>query len=169
MRASDMRNFTEGMRTLRDCYQAYPLGEKEWENTIRAYFGQLQDLEWSDVRGALIRAPNPDCYPDRFPNAGQLKRLALDERRARAESARREEATKVTERDKQQAIEDLKHVPFGDTAQQAYILAASSPFDRLARMWQCETKKLHLDPSKPTPKDIHARRMQDFWKTWDKA
>lgn len=58
--------------------------------------------------------------------------------------------------------------PSGVEAMRAYISEGATPFERLARMWECESKAKKIVPFQPTPDAIAAVRWRDFWAMWGK-
>lgn len=47
-----------------------------------------------------------------------------------------------------------------------HVLPPDNPFMRLASLWEEQSKKLELDPSKPAPEDVGQDRFKTFWDTW---
>lgn len=161
--------FADGMVKLRASYGNFFGDDREWKQRVDVYFSQLRRHELDDVRAAFARAPNPDFYPDRFPTVGQLQRLviAAELERKQGASAERRVHDAVTEDERLR--EEFSLIPIGSEAQAAYIAAANTPLDRLAREWQCESKRLNLDPTKPSPPEIQARRLREFWDMWGRS
>jgi len=48
-----------------------------------------------------------------------------------------------------------------------YIKAGKTPFERLARKWECETWSLGLRQTADTPPEIAKRRWKEFWAVWE--
>lgn len=60
----------------------------------------------------------------------------------------------------------MSYIPVTQYEQGNYIQAATEPFERLARLWECEneTRTQGLDGN--TPRPIAAARWSDVWATW---
>ncbi len=166
MREFDRGKFAEAMTLLRNAYGAFFGDADEWNGRLVSYFEQLRKYELRDVEEALRRAPGREYYAERFPHAGQVERLAVAVELERKQRDQEERDARRRRSEDDIAREDFAAIPFGAEAQRVYIEEATGPFDRLARVWQCESKNLGLDPTKPSPPDIQARRMREFWSTW---
>lgn len=158
MRDLDKDEFKAGMDKLRTRYGAFYGNDQEWRSRLGAYFEQLRKHELRDVATALERAPSADFYPDRFPTSGQLQRLVIAAELERQQQAERVRYARDEQSEDERAREEYSLIPIGEKAQADYIAAATTPHDRLAREWKCESKRLGLDPTKPTPPEIVARR-----------
>lgn len=166
MRDSEKNAFKAAMDTLRTRYGAFFGGDPEWKQRLAAYFEQLRRHDLRDVTTAIERAPTPDYHPDRFPTAGQLQRLVIVVELERKQSASAAAHARDEQSEDERLREEFSLIPIGAQAQADYIAAATTPFDRLAREWQCESKRLGLDPTKPSPPDVSERRMREFWALW---
>jgi hypothetical protein len=162
----DRKGFFDGMAFLRNCYPSFRPTSEDFAKTISTYFDALRSLTFEAVRGGMLRAPKPNYYPDYFPSAGQLHRVCvevsgelakLEERRQRSESEHRQNETD---------LDRWKRLPTTQHGQGAYIAEGVGPFGKLARLWECESKAMGIKPWEITPKEMHAQRMVEFWKTW---
>lgn len=162
MRDQEKNAFKAAMDQLRARYGTLFGGDAEWKLRLSAYFEQLRKHDLNLVELALIRAPQPDFYPDKFPTAGQVQRLVIAAELERAQQVARQARNESAEDEDERVREELSLVPTSDEAQALYIAAAKSPAERLAREWQCESKRLGLDPTKPSPPDVAARRMRQM-------
>ena len=52
---------------------------------------------------------------------------------------------------------------------EAYIAAAGSPFERLARTWECESEMDDARPWENTPKATADARLTAFWRMWEQV
>jgi hypothetical protein len=145
----ERQRFAEGLAWL---FALYP-GARLDETTVSAYWGLLRPLELEAVLSAIRRSANAGeaQWP---PTAPQLRSVALGEEKSL--KARRSE----------RGVAGL--LPRTTQGREAYVLAADSPFERLARFWETESDELGLAPGATTPKELGAMRWKEFWKTWEK-
>ena len=90
----------------------------------------------------------PAKWPDRMPSIGQIRSLV------EAIIARR----RNQERDA--AAQPAPDMPAPKTT--------NPDFEAMARKWEQETIDLGLDPERPTPRKIAARRLAEFNALWSK-
>lgn len=64
--------------------------------------------------------------------------------------------------------EEWIRIPVIQEMQQKWIADAKSPFEKLARLWQCESRTLGIRPHDATPPEIFTRRMRQLWQVWEK-
>lgn len=169
MQTSDKSRFAEAMGELKAAYTSYRTDDAEWRRTMAAYWRQLERLEWDDVLASTYAAPQPDYYPDRFPTAGQLLRVATTRKVERAERARQQAAARREAEEHDAVRERRVSLPSTQEGMEKYISEGATPFERLGRMWECESKAKGINPGATTPPDLHASRMRQFWATWAKV
>lgn len=174
MNDNEKNRFAEAMSVLRDCYPGAWWGDDgEWRRRLKAYWDQLKGMDYRDVVKALTDCPGADFYPDRFPTVGQVQRVAIA---AEGERRKREAAAKDEyERRRAGPVEDwtdpkvyYRHIPKTPPGQQHYIEGAANPWEKLARIWECESIALNIHPGQQTPPDVMKARMGQFWKLWDR-
>lgn len=169
MTSDDKKKFADGMEVLRACYPSFKPSGEDFKRTLKAYFEALLDSPFDVVRGALMRAPNPDYYPDYFPSVGQLQRVCRDVQREKAteqtsqQRLAREHAEDESESGRRQRI------PTTDEGQRAYIEGGANDFEKLGRVWECESKRRGIKSWEMTPGDVSKRRFSDFWALWDRV
>lgn len=166
---TERERFMEGYQVLADCYPGYRPSVEEMAKQAKAYFDRLETYSWQDVSKALMRASQPEFYPDRFPTVGQLQAVVEDCRRRRAKAEREETQQRMDEREAESARGRMREIPVTQQAQRTYIQEGGTGWEKLARYWECESKARKLDPTKPTPPEIYQRRMGEFWKMWGEA
>jgi len=162
MQPSDQSVFSDAMLKLRDSYPSAKFASADFRKTLEQYFSQLRDLPAEAVLEATRLAPRPEYYPDWFPNAGQLRRVAQT---LAADQARR--VTQHSWDDRELTpIEYYADVPQDEQELVAWIAAAPNAFEALARKWKAESRDLWLDPNRPPPRAIVEKRMAEFWTMW---
>jgi hypothetical protein len=163
MRDAEKQRFREGMEFLRERYGLFVRQEEdEWKRKLASYWEQLRKFDWVDVQPALIRASEAEYYPDRFPTAGQLERVISAVQLERKTTERTRTVTELDASDDERAWERYHGTPSHPDAQAEYVAAAPSPAQRLAREWECESRRLELDPTKRAPRDIERRRLTEL-------
>jgi hypothetical protein len=118
-----------------------------------AYRWRLQLYDIEDIRAGLHAAAeeNRRVIPDLTTVAEHVAKCARDRRRFAEQRPRTDE--------RREALERLQHVPTHPRAAAAYIEAASSPYERFARQCEVESRRVRLDPTTATPRELGARRM----------
>lgn len=71
------------------------------------------------------------------------------------------------ERPRQMKFYERNPAPITEDTMREYIDSAVSPFEKLARLWECESKAMNISPSASPPKEVHANRMSEFWAVWN--
>lgn len=162
MEASDSKRFGEAMGLLKASYPHFKPTDDDWRKTLGRYFEKLKDQPFQAIGAACMRASQPEYYPDWFPNEGQLKRVVID----CAKDRRREEQQHADHGGRLLPLEYYADVPdnAGELAQ--WIASGANKFEQLGRRWKAESKQLWLDPNRPTPRELHEKRMREFWETW---
>lgn len=137
----------------------YP-GAAAHEASLPAYWSFLRQYSPRVLREAFRRA----CVasPEFFPSAVKVKECA--------EAAAKTQASARLAVPPSRQIEGRKEYvpPIGGGAEQ-WIAEAQNEFERLARMWQVESKELRLDPERDPPPEIGQRRFKEFWALWEKS
>jgi hypothetical protein len=169
--SNDGAKFRQALGTLRDCYPGYRPDNDAWGKVLAAYWQKLEVVPWDAVSRACITASNPEYYPDYFPSAGQLRRVA-DECEQRISAQRKREQDEMSRVSAQQSDEDalrdfVRRVPSAPDAQRSYVAEANGPWETLARIWECDSRTRCLHPNECTPHDVQAIRMRQFWGVWD--
>jgi hypothetical protein len=165
----DLDDFAEAMLQLRDQYpNLFVPSLKEWARQVSSYRVKLRRFPIAIVEAACDAAP--DEHPDRFPTTGQLVRICTRlqrERREAFERRKRESAEAAENRSDRERTAILRDtIPNDPEGQLAYVSAGATPFEKLARTFEVESKIRNLDPTKKTPPELHQDRMSRFWKTW---
>lgn len=170
MIAADKNRFAQALGTLRDCYPSYRPNDEDWKRVLRSYWERLEALPIEAVEAAVMRAPDAEFYPDWFPAAGQLKRVATEAHRdIEARKARERDDASRPVSDPEEELRDFhRTVPMTPDGQAAFLAEASDDWDKLSRLWLCESRRLRLRPSQTTPREVFAQRMQDFWALWNR-
>ncbi len=170
MREADRSAFATAMGALKDCYPLHRPTAEDWRRTLAAYSDRLQTLPIEAVAEACKKIPSPDYYPDFFPSAGQIVRVAGECYREQELSRRREREAHTAEADHKSDAESLRDfhrtVPATADGQEAYIREGRSRWDKLSRYWECESRKLGLHPNQATPPEVFQRRMRQLWSMW---
>jgi len=52
---------------------------------------------------------------------------------------------------------------------EAYVQAGGTDFEKLARLWECESRELQLQPNNPCPQEVGGRRMRQLGKILDRV
>jgi len=136
---------------------------------VASYFRALEVYPFNTVAKAVTLAADPGFYPDWFPTAGQVKRICEHVARERAVEAAREQEHRAHESEDAAIREHYKRIPVTMQGMESYIREAGGPLERLARIWECETKQSHRDPCASVPKAVGEKRTAQFWDTWEKA
>jgi hypothetical protein len=158
---------------LRDNYPSLFVGsESEWAARSNAYWEKLRRFEVEVIDEACDQAT--EKYPDRFPTSGQLVSLCkgiIYEREKREREERTHADSIREERETREKVEYLRReiIPNDQAGQQAWIAEGETPFERLAREFEVESKRLNLDPNRASPREVEQRRMQALMRTWDEA
>lgn len=139
---------------------------EQWDRRVDAYFLKLRKFDIGLVVKACERAP--DKYPDaRFPTSGQLAQLCVAISREEAKQAREDDdarARKIEDENTRQYVMDRREhvIPNHRDDQVRWCREPTCPFDRLARMWESESKNRNLDPNRQSPRDVGERRMREL-------
>ncbi len=141
---------TQMLGVLRKLYPSLKCSEKEWAEMVGAWGSRLLEYHPEAVRRAFDRCL--ESYPDWFPTYPQFQTLvrqeALELKRAKERAAQMERPA-------------LPPPPEPE-------LSDENPFKELARRWEDESRRLGLDPERPTPREIGERRMKEFWGAWNR-
>jgi len=165
-----MAIFDKWMSRLRDeVPDLFIRGEQQWSQQVRAYWRKLKRFDMALVELAIDRSS--DEYPGKFPTVGQLVRLCkvIDaEHKKAAREQGEQESRAFADRVEQERVEYLRNeiVPDDPAQQRAYIDAGDSPFERLAREFEVDSKRRALDPLRASPDDVTRHRMQRIRDTW---
>lgn len=143
------RYFAEAMGIMRQCYPTYRFTDEEWRSLLRAWSMKLASYPVKVVGEAAWRVPQ--SFPDKFPTLGQFEALVAGVSKSFSREGR-----------------PLPRLPATLGGNEARILEASNPFERLARMWEAEIQIKKLDPDRPPPDEVHQRWMKEFWQVWEK-
>lgn len=60
----------------------------------------------------------------------------------------------------------VNHGPSKDDA--TWIDSAPTPFEKAARRWESQSRRMMLEPNKATPREIMQERWDEFWSIWEK-
>jgi len=156
---------SDELLTLRDLYPTLIREDpQQWKARVTAYHRTLRRWDIEAVKAACELAP--DRYPDRFPTAGQLTGLCSHIAAKTKEELREQQARVSVSRKDKAILERVLHrrrnvIPDSVEDQERWITETDCPFEQLSRRWECESKNLGLDPTKPTPPEIHARRAKE--------
>lgn len=158
---------------LRDDYPSLFVGdETEWRRRETRYWEKLKRFDVEVVEEACERAP--DKHPDKFPTTGQLVMLCNGvlyerERREREEGARVDSARE--ERETREKVDLLRRevIPNDRAGQDGWVAEGETPFERLARSFEVESKRLNLDPNRECPQQVGQQRMAALMRTWNEA
>lgn len=154
------------MWKLRDQYPTLMREDEEaWDARIGAYWLKLKRFDGSVIEMACDMAP--EVYPARFPSVGQLMHLAIKiEHERKAEANKRDDEERAESEDKatRERVAKLRSEIIPDTieGQERWVAEAPSRFEALARWWECQSKQLRLDPTKPSPPDVAKGRMAEL-------
>lgn len=156
---------------LRDAYPELVCEtEEQWSSRVDAYFAKLRRFDGEVVGKACDRAH--DRYPNRFPTASQLASLcvAVDSEQRQAHRDREVQLDRDREDSEMAAhISEKRRTVIPDTrADQArWTAEGESPFERLARRWECESKNGGWDPNRPSPSGVGERRLKELMAALD--
>jgi hypothetical protein len=136
------------------------MDDKRDRGDQHAYWMTLQLFSIATVKEALSAAA--DASPSEIPSAQRVRELAVDiHKRAQEEK----EA-------KRKAEERLKHAnqaPDDPDQAEQYVADADNEFERLARQWEAQSKKLELEGNSSTPTNVGKGRMRAFWNLWEQT
>jgi len=155
---------------LRDSYPSLFVGtEQDWLRRVSAYWQKLRRFDSDLVDLACDNAV--DRYPDKMPTVGQLVNLCneiLSERKKRDAEEQQVSERIRTERENAESVEFLRSeiIPHDDAGQRRYVDEGDSPFERLARTWEVQSKRNDLDPNSSSPPELFRHRMSQLWETW---
>ena len=170
---TSLEEFTKLLSTLKTKYPGFNPTAQQWGTTVRSYHNSLLDFPPKCLARAFRDAELES--PKFFPSSGTLRKLSSHARSAfRREAETRKHSADVVRDYKQlrerprepRAIQGRTPLPVTEKAQQEYIAGGKDRFDRLGRYWELESRKLRLDPEKPTPDSIGKRRWEQFWDVW---
>ena len=154
------QNFVAAMAYLKTSYPGYRPTDQEWTKTLRVYRDALSSYPLEVIGKACRRAPK--AFPQWFPNAGQVRQIC------EAEMRPIRERQKEIPNQRQLPAPRTRLLPHNESGWEKYIDAAPNRFERLARLWECESKKIGIKPDDRTPDGISKRRWKDFWALWAK-
>lgn len=156
---SDFHAFADGMERLKTRYPNHRPTQSEFANAVQEYHRCLKRYPIKMVLRAMMSAP--DAKPGWFPTTGELIGLTRDHLRGEASSNDEHRAKAQEERaaDRDRAYyRDIPHTPGG---MKSHIEAAGdNPFEKAARVWECETRVSGRDPAGVTPDDVFRSRMR---------
>ncbi len=163
----DTTQVTAFLTPLRSCYSpSQRIDEVEWAAACQSYTKALSYYPESVLRVAFGQAIKH--HARFFPSHGELQLLANNEWRKRQEiQGERDRRLRDVEEAKQIEAKRDK-LPWELEKQRRYIEAAKEPFDKLARIWECESKNLKIRPDQETPPELHKQRMTQFWAVYNK-
>ncbi len=137
---------------------------KKWEpKHSQAYFMALRLHDLQDAIGGLRVAAERNQKPEFVPSADSV--------RAAANELRNERLRHEEERAKRKAEDDrarlaVNECPTNPAQAEAWVNEADDPFERLARKWQWDSRRMGLSPGDWTPRRVGKSRLKEFWETW---
>jgi hypothetical protein len=170
MHAGSRNIICAAVTRMRDAYPSLFIGsDEQWRSREEAYFAKLKRFDADTVVEACDSAT--DWSPAQFPDVGLVVRECrklTSEREQREREASEAGLRAKAERDNAEAVRGLRScvIPNDDAGQRRYIDEGGSPFERLAREFEVQSKRNDLDPNKSTPASLHRHRMRRFWGTW---
>lgn len=138
---------------------------KKWEaRHSQAYWIALQQLDFKDVLAGMKLAAERSKSPEFTPSADSIRSFAIGIRNTRL---REEERQKMAKAEQIALRSGVNMAPSDPKAAAAYIAeAGSNRFERLARSWECDSKRRGINPGENTPTKLCKDRMDDFWEMW---
>ncbi len=171
--AGSKAQIAKQLTRLRDNYPSLFVGtESEWAARSTAYWQKLRKFDVQLVEEACDQAT--EKYPDRFPTSGQLvglcNAIAFDRDRREREDGQ-QAATVSEERETREKVDLLRReiIPNDHDGQRAWVAAGDTAFERLARGFEVESKRLNLDPNRPSPSEVEKRRTGALMRIWNEA
>lgn len=146
---SDRQNFKQAMDFLRASYPSSRIEDDSWRVTLRVYWEQLSDLPWPVVSQAVRKAPKE--FTEWFPSAGQLRQVCEPI------------AKSWKHREEREALGPERQIPTTRYGQEAYLLEADSPAEKIARYWEAENQHWAKHPEART-EDVGKKRFQQIRK-----
>jgi len=156
-------NLMDGLRALYPALFRMKIDEKARRD--HAFWQKMQRYDAPTIKRACDLAS--ERHPDRFPTAGQLIACCKDAMaEARRETAQHDEHAS-SEGEDAEIMAAVKHrrdtiIPRDKEEQWRWCQGARSPYERLARIWECESKNNGWAPDKPSPRGVGERRMAEF-------
>lgn len=132
------------------------------EGTADAYWAHLRRFSLASVRIGVSRALK--ASPTFPPTAPAIAEIAEVEHRA--------EAARALDRPTTQKLlprASWEGIPREPEQQRAYVQAATTGFERLARIAECEAVRRNLHPSAPPPAEVGARLQNEISGLWAKS
>lgn len=156
---SDFHAFADGMERLKTRYPNHRPTQSEFTNEVQEYYRCLKRYPIKMVLRAMMSAP--EASKGWFPTTGELIGLTKDhlrgEKSAGDDNRARAQEERAADRDRAY-YRDIPHTPGG---MKAHIEAAGdNPFEKAARVWECETRVSGRDPAGVTPDDVFRNRMR---------
>ena len=128
----------------------------------QAYWSSLSSLPFNIVRDSLVEAGKEKAF---VPSASEVRGVAL---RLFVRLKGEEDAKERAKRDAAEALAYRNPAPVTEDGMREYVNDAVSPFEKLARLWECESKAMNISSSAPTQKEVFKKRIGEFWRTWEK-
>lgn len=145
------------------------LGAKITEANIRGYWDELRNFQPKTVAQAVKAAvaQSQQFYPSASLIKAQCHQVA---RRRNLE----DQTDRILRPDRQ--LSDRKspaednRAPKTPQAQMDYVAAAKDPFERMARLWECENNNNRTMDGETLPpmRDLNERRIKEFNRVMDK-
>jgi hypothetical protein len=152
---SDKRDFVKYFTEMCSLYPTTPVDDTR----PHAYFRHLRDCSLESVKIALRKASGDGRQF--LPTAPEIREIALIEEKAAY--ARRNDPPRI-EPARQLGAARWVSVPKTVEGQKAYITEAPSRFEKLARIWECESVRRGDHPTGEIPRDDGMKRMQQVHK-----
>lgn len=164
MEPNDRTNFEQAMGVLRSTYNDNRSPARADEQN-KAFWLVLSKYPMQIVAKAIMSYPSLTDRPHKYmPNAPEL--AAYCKALEKTDCAIKPHKEVPTGQDRRSKREAYGHLPRTQQGMSEYIDEAANPFERLARLWECDSASRDLDPNAPTPPDISKTRLAQFWEVW---
>ncbi len=155
---NERQQFAKTISYMFSLYPNTPVSEAQ----LDAYWYHLRKFPLSVTRFAVQEASKQSKkYP---PTAPAIHEIAEVEERAAAERAKHPRPSNAP----QLPRASWEGVPRTDHGQQEYI-KASSGYERLARIWECEAVRAGVKPNEPPPAELGAKWFKQLGQMLEQA
>lgn len=138
-----------GMTVMREKYPDMFIGSSgDWTRRCLSYWETLQGHDARTLTIVCKRIAGPEYYPDQFPTAGQMARVARDIKRELRDSV------STSQPKPQHASEAPRR------------LADDNVFEQIAQAWEQESQRLGIGKWDTPPAEIARRRIADLREIW---
>lgn len=153
----DIDEFSDEFSKVLDCYPRFNPSKDRRARLTSEYFARIRLFSRHDILEAIDAIP--EGFPAALPTVGEFKNFIKGRSRKAEKQTIGLQRGEMSERCKEEAIEDREKLPRHHSDQARYVSEADTEVERIARTWEIEDLNSGRVPWCDTPVEIGKQRL----------